>query len=56
MIMDSVFGVVGGDFAVVAAGTSVKRSSYVFSNPDHDRVMRLGSHLLVGMSGVPGDW
>ncbi|CAM0876802.1 unnamed protein product [Alopecurus aequalis] len=55
MMMDSVFGVVGGGFALVAAGTSAERSSYVFSNPDHDRVMRLGSHLLLGVSGVPGD-
>ncbi|KAM0853192.1 hypothetical protein ACQ4PT_051254 [Festuca glaucescens] len=53
--MDSVFGVVGGGFAVVAAGTSAQRSSYVFSNPDHDRVTRLGSHLLLGVSGVHGD-
>lgn len=54
--MDSVFGVVGGGFAMVAAGTSAAGRSFVFINPDHDRVTRLGPNLLLGVSGVPGDW
>ncbi|KAF7068143.1 hypothetical protein CFC21_073919 [Triticum aestivum] len=53
--MDSVFGVVGGGFAVVAAGTSAAGRSVVFINPDNDRVTSLGSKLLLGVSGVPGD-
>ncbi|KAI4985440.1 hypothetical protein ZWY2020_018070 [Hordeum vulgare] len=55
MMMDSVFGVVGSGFAVVAAGTSAAGRSFVFRNTDHDRVTRLGTNLLLGVSGVPGD-
>lgn len=50
--MDSVFGVVGSDFAVVAGGA---RRSLVYDT-DKDRVKPFDSHMLLGASGYAGDW
>lgn len=55
VVMDSLFGVVGDGFVAVAAGTSAVRTSYVFSNPDHDRLTQLGSHLILAATGLSSD-
>ena len=52
--MECVFGVVGRDFAVVAAGTSVVQSILVHKN-DEGKIMLLDSHMVLGASSEPGD-
>jgi 20S proteasome subunit beta 4 len=52
--MECVLGVVGRDFAVVAADTSAVQSILVHKT-DEDKVMVLDSHKLMGASGEPGD-
>ncbi|KAL6637096.1 hypothetical protein ACP70R_024668 [Stipagrostis hirtigluma subsp. patula] len=52
--MECVIGVVGRDFAVVAADTSAVQSILVHKT-DEDKVMVLDSHKLMGASGEPGD-
>jgi 20S proteasome alpha/beta subunit len=53
-VMECVIGVVGRDFAVVAADTSAVQSILVHKT-DEDKVMVLDSHKLMGASGEPGD-
>jgi 20S proteasome subunit beta 4 len=52
--MECVIGVVGRDFAVVAADTSAVQSILVHKT-DEDKIMVLDSHKLMGASGEPGD-
>ncbi|AQK63733.1 proteasome component2 [Zea mays] len=52
--MECVLGLVGRDFAVVAADTSAVQSILVHKT-DEDKVMVLDSHKLLGASGEPGD-
>lgn len=52
--MECVLGLVGRDFAVVAADTSAVQSILVHKT-DEDKVMVLDSHKLMGASGEPGD-
>ncbi|GJM96282.1 hypothetical protein PR202_ga13103 [Eleusine coracana subsp. coracana] len=51
--MECVIGVVGRDFAVVAADTSAVQSILVHKT-DEDKVMVLDSNKLMGASGEPG--
>lgn len=52
--MESVFGLVGDGFAVVAADTSAT-SSILVHKTNEDKIMKLDSHKLLGASGEPGD-
>ncbi|XP_078437123.1 proteasome subunit beta type-2-B-like [Wolffia australiana] len=52
--MESVFGLVGDGFAVVAADTSAT-SSILVHKSNEDKIMKLDSHKLLGASGEPGD-
>uniref|UniRef100_A0A804M2A0 Proteasome subunit beta n=1 Tax=Zea mays TaxID=4577 RepID=A0A804M2A0_MAIZE len=52
--MECVLGVVGRDFALVAADTSAVQSILVHKT-DEDKVMVLDSQKLMGASGEPGD-
>lgn len=52
--MESIFGLVGDGFAVVAADTSAVHSILVHKS-NEDKIMVLDSHKLVAASGEPGD-
>ena len=52
--MDSVFGLVGKDFAIVAADASAGRSILVFQH-DQDKIMHLDDHQLLVGAGTPAD-
>ncbi|KAL0376647.1 UNVERIFIED_CONTAM: putative RNA helicase SDE3 [Sesamum calycinum] len=52
--MESVFGLVGKDFAIVAADTSAVHSILVHKT-NEDKIMVLDSHKLMGASGETGD-
>ncbi|XP_073134362.1 proteasome subunit beta type-2-B-like [Henckelia pumila] len=52
--MESVFGLVGKDFAIVAADTSAVHSILVHKT-NEDKIMVLDSHKLMGASGESGD-
>ncbi|CAA0823073.1 Proteasome subunit beta type-2-A [Striga hermonthica] len=52
--MESVFGLVGKDFAIVAADTSAVHSILVHKT-NEDKIMILDSHKLMGASGETGD-
>lgn len=52
--MDSVFGLVGKDYAIIAADASAGRSILVFKH-DEDKIMLLDSHKLLAGSGTPAD-
>eukprot|EP00301_Raphidiophrys_heterophryoidea_P007397 c12868_g1_i1.p2 GENE.c12868_g1_i1~~c12868_g1_i1.p2 ORF type:complete len:209 (-),score=51.46 c12868_g1_i1:1228-1821(-) len=53
--MDTLIGIVGKDFAVVAADTTNARSVLRFKS-DADKVMELDSHKLMGFGGEVGDY
>ncbi|KAL6124586.1 PREDICTED: proteasome subunit beta type-2-A [Fragaria vesca subsp. vesca] len=52
--MESIFGLVGNDFAIVAADTSAVHSILVHKS-NEDKIMVLDSHKLIAASGEPGD-
>ncbi|CAN1280050.1 Proteasome subunit beta type-2-A [Linum perenne] len=52
--MECVFGLVGNDFAIVAADSSAVHSILVHKS-NEDKIMVLDSHKLVAASGEPGD-
>ncbi|XP_047946826.1 proteasome subunit beta type-2-B-like [Salvia hispanica] len=52
--MESVFGLVGKDFAIVVADSSAVHSILVHKT-DEDKIMLLDSHKLMGASGETGD-
>jgi 20S proteasome subunit beta 4 len=52
--MDSVFGLVGDGFAIVAADASAARSILVFKH-DEDKIVHLDSHKLLVGAGTPAD-
>ncbi|XP_073054405.1 proteasome subunit beta type-2-A-like [Primulina huaijiensis] len=52
--MESVFGLVGKDFAIVAADSSAVHSILVHKT-NEDKIMVLDSHKLMGASGESGD-
>lgn len=52
--MESVFGLVGKDFAIVVADTSAVHSILVHKT-NEDKIMVLDSHKLMGASGETGD-
>ncbi|XP_038991725.1 proteasome subunit beta type-2-A-like [Hibiscus syriacus] len=52
--MECVFGLVGSDFAVVAADSSAVHSILVHKS-NEDKIMILDSHKLIAASGEPGD-
>ncbi|KAA3485444.1 Proteasome subunit beta type-2-A-like protein [Gossypium australe] len=52
--MECVFGLVGNDFAVVAADTSAVHSILVHKS-NEDKIMILDSHKLIAASGESGD-
>ena len=52
--MDTVIGIVGKDFVLLAADTSRARSIVVLKGDD-DKIMHLDSHKLLGASGETGD-
>ncbi|XP_022849515.1 proteasome subunit beta type-2-A-like [Olea europaea var. sylvestris] len=52
--MESVFGLVGKDFAIVAADSSAVHSILVHKT-NEDKIMLLDSHKLMGASGETGD-
>ena len=52
--MDSVFGLVGKDYALVVADASAGRSILVFQH-DQDKIMVLDEHKLLAGSGTPAD-
>jgi len=52
--MDSVFALLGKDFAVVAADASAARSILVFSH-DQDKIVKLDEHKLLVAAGTPAD-
>ena len=52
--MDSVFGLMGKDFAIIAADASAGRSILVFQH-DQDKIMHLDSHKLFVGAGTPAD-
>jgi 20S proteasome alpha/beta subunit len=52
--MDSVFGLVGADFAIIASDSSAARSILVFKH-DEDKIMKLDDHKLLVGAGVPAD-
>ena len=52
--MDSIFGLVGDDYAIIAADASASRSILVFKH-DQDKIMELDSHKLFAGAGTPAD-
>ncbi len=52
--MDSVFGLVGKDYAIIASDASVARSILVFKH-DVDKIVQLDSHKLMVGAGVAAD-
>ena len=52
--MDSVFALLGKDFAIVAADASAARSILVFSH-DQDKIVKLDEHKLMVAAGTPAD-
>mmetsp|Transcript_27454 Transcript_27454/g.26263 ORF Transcript_27454/g.26263 Transcript_27454/m.26263 type:complete len:193 (+) Transcript_27454:106-684(+) len=52
--MDSIFGLVGDDYAIIAADASAGRSILVFKH-DEDKIMELDSHKLFAGAGTPAD-
>lgn len=52
--MDSVFGLLGDDYAIIAADASASRSILVFKH-DQDKIMELDSHKLFAGAGTPAD-
>lgn len=52
--MESIFGLVGNDFAIVAADTSAVHSILVHKS-NEDKIMVLDTHKLIAASGEPGD-
>ena len=52
--MDTVIGIVGKDFVLIAADTARARSILVLKGDD-DKIMHLDSHKLLGASGETGD-
>lgn len=52
--MESIFGLVGDGFAVVAADSSAVHSILVHKS-NEDKIMVLDSHKLIAASGEPGD-
>merc|ERR1719231_86350 len=52
--MDSVFGLVGEDFVMVAADAAAARSILVFKH-DEDKITPLDSHKVIAASGTPAD-
>ena len=52
--MDSIFGLVGDDYAIIAADASASRSILVFKH-DEDKIMELDSHKLFAGAGTPAD-
>ena len=51
---DTLIGLTGKDFVLVAADTAAARSIVVFKN-DEDKILELDSHKLLASSGPPGD-
>eukprot|EP01036_Dinobryon_divergens_P051778 gene51778-69300_t len=52
--MDSIFGLVGNGFAIIAADASSPRSILVYKH-DQDKIMELDSHKLLAGSGPQAD-
>ena len=52
--MDTVIGIVGKDFVLLAADTTRARSIVVLKGDD-DKIMHLDSHKLLGAAGETGD-
>jgi 20S proteasome subunit beta 4 len=52
--MDSVFGLIGDGFAILAADASAARSILVFKQ-DEDKIIELESHKLLVGAGTPAD-
>jgi len=52
--MDTVIGIVGKDFVIMAADKSRARSIVVMAN-EEDKIMHLEKNKLLGASGVAGD-
>jgi len=52
--MDSIFGLVGEGFAIIAADASAARSILVFKH-DQDKILQLDSHKLLAGAGTPAD-
>lgn len=52
--MESVFGLVGKDFAIVVADSSAVHS-ILLHKTNEDKIMLLDSHKLMGASGETGD-
>jgi len=52
--MDTVIGIVGKDFILMAADTQVARSILVLKN-NADKIVQLDSHKILGCSGETGD-
>jgi 20S proteasome subunit beta 4 len=48
--MDSVFGLVGDGFAIIAADAVAGRSILVFKH-DQDKIAQLDSHKMMGLAG-----
>ena len=53
--MDTLIGVCGKDFVIIASDTSNARSVVRFKS-DADKVMVLDSHKLMGFGGETGDY
>jgi len=52
--MDSVFGLIGKDYALIASDASVARSILVFKH-DVDKIVQLDSHKIMVGAGVAAD-
>jgi 20S proteasome alpha/beta subunit len=52
--MDSIFGICGKDWVIVAADTAVNRSIFTLKH-DEDKIMPLGSNKVLAASGEPTD-
>lgn len=52
--MDSVFGICGKDWVIVAADTGVNRSIFTLKH-DEDKIMSLNSNKVLGASGEQTD-
>ena len=52
--MECIIGLVGGDYAMIAADMNAGRSIMVF-NQEADRIMEMDSHKLLGVCGDPAD-
>jgi 20S proteasome alpha/beta subunit len=52
--MDSIFGICGKDWVIVAADTAVNRSIFTLKH-DEDKIMALGSNKVLAASGEPTD-